>query len=58
MANMLNCHIVVSEFKPKSHFYIPFQINTLGKDMNSLIYTAVDEMILQLNFYKVWFGIK
>ena len=37
VANMLDCDIVVSEFKLQSCYYIHFQTNTLGKGMNPLI---------------------
>ena len=35
VANVLDCHIVVSEFE--LHYYVHFRTNTLRKDMNSLI---------------------
>ena len=41
VVNVLDCNIVVSEFELQSHCYIHFQINTLGKVMNSLILTMV-----------------
>ena len=31
MDNVLNCDIVVSEFKPQLHFYVHFWTNILGK---------------------------
>ena len=42
VANVLDCDIVVSEFELQSRYYIPFQTNTLGKDINTLILSAVD----------------
>ncbi len=41
-ANMLDCDIVVSEFKFQLHYYIHFRANTLGKGMNPLILPAMD----------------
>ena len=35
MANILNCDIVVSEFRLQSHYYIHFQTYILEKGMNS-----------------------
>ena len=35
--SMLDCNIIVSEFKLQWHYYVYFQTNTLGKSMNSLI---------------------
>ena len=37
VANVLDCYIVVSEFKLKLCYYIYFQSNTLGNGMNSLL---------------------
>ena len=34
LANVLDCDILVSEFELPSRYYVHFQINTLGKDMN------------------------
>ena len=39
VANVLNCDIVVSEFKLQLHYYIHFWTNTLGKSMNSTIFS-------------------
>ena len=36
MANVLDCDIVVSEFKLQSYYYFHYLINTLGKGMNTL----------------------
>ena len=33
VANVLDCNIVVSEFKLKSHYCVDFKINTHGKDI-------------------------
>ena len=35
--NLLDCNILMSEFKFQSHFNVHFQINTLEKGMNPLI---------------------
>ena len=37
MVKALDCRIIVSEFKLQSRYYIHFQTNALGKDMNPLI---------------------
>ena len=37
----MNCGIVVSEFVLKSCYYVHFQANTLGKDMNPPILPAM-----------------
>ena len=39
VAKVLNCKIVVSEFKLQDCYYVHFWINTLGKGMNLLIPT-------------------
>ena len=41
MAKMLDCSLEVNEFKLHSNFYINFQINTFGKDMNLLMLPAM-----------------
>ena len=41
MANVFDCNIVESMFKLKSHYYIHFQTNTLGKGMNPHIPPAM-----------------
>ena len=41
MANILDCDIVVTEFKLQLHYYDHFQANTLGKSMNLLIFFAM-----------------
>ena len=41
MANVLNCDIVVNEFKFQSRYYIYFLTNTLGKGMNPFIHPAM-----------------
>ena len=53
---MLNCDIVVSEFKPKSQYYIHFQTNTLGEDMNIFISWAMGRIAPLLSFNKDDFG--
>ena len=40
VANMLDCDIVVSEFKLQLFYYVHFQTNTLEKGMNPLIPTG------------------
>ena len=50
MVYVLDCVIVVREFKLQLCYYIHFQTNTLGKGMNPLIPQ-------QLFFYKGSFGI-
>ena len=37
MANVLDCKILISKFKPQLHYYVHFPTNTLGKVMNPLI---------------------
>ena len=37
MTNVLDCDIVISEFKIQSLYYIHFQTNILWKGMNSFI---------------------
>ena len=41
MAKVLDCGLKLSEFKLPSHYYIYFQINTLGKGMNPFIPPAI-----------------
>ena len=33
---ILGCDIIRSKFKPQVHYYVYFQTNTFGKDMNPL----------------------
>ena len=40
-ANMLDCNIVVLEFKLQSCYYIHFKTNILGKRMNSLTFPSI-----------------
>ena len=40
VSNMLNCDIVVSEFKLQSQCCVHFQTNILGKGMNLLILSS------------------
>ena len=37
----MDCGIVESEFELQSRYYVHFQTNTLGKDMNPLILPAM-----------------
>ena len=41
VANVLDCEIVVSEFKLQSYYYVLFRTNTLGKNMNHISSLAV-----------------
>ena len=58
VANMLDCGIVVRECKLQLYYYVHFLINTLGKDINTLIPPAMGYVELLLLFYKDSFGIK
>ena len=40
VANVLDCNIIVSEFKLHLHYYVHFWTNTLGKDMKPFIPSA------------------
>ena len=40
VANVLDCNIIVSEFKLQSCYYVLFWINTLGKGMNCFIFST------------------
>ena len=42
MVKVLNYGLKVNEFKLQLHYYIHFQTNTLGRDMNTLIPSALD----------------
>ena len=44
MVNVLECDIVVSEFKLLSHYYVQFWINTLGKSIEASIIPARYEL--------------
>ena len=57
MAKVLDYCLKVSEFKLQSHYYIHFQINTLGKVLNPFILPAMGLIILLLS-NKDGFGIK
>ena len=48
---MLYCNIVVRQFKPVSHYYIPFLTNNFGKGMNTLIPPAISLIVSLLSFY-------
>ena len=37
MVKAMDCGIVINEFEFQSHYYVHFQVNTLGKGMNPLI---------------------
>ena len=41
MVKAIDCGIVVSKFVLQSRYYVRFQSNTLGKDMNPLILPAM-----------------
>ena len=34
VANMLDCKVIVREFKLQSRYYVHFRTNALGKDMD------------------------
>ena len=42
VVNMLDCDIIVSEFKLQSHYYVHFWTKTLEKGMSSFIPRAID----------------
>ena len=42
VANVFNCHIVVSKFELQSRYYAHFRTNTLEKGINPLIPPAID----------------
>ena len=56
MANLLDCDMVVCEFKLLSRYEL--RANTLRKIMKSLILPAMSPIISQLFFYTDSFGIK
>ena len=58
MTNILDCVLEQSTFELQSRHYIPFQTNTLGKGMKTLILPAIDSILPMLYFYKDGFGIK
>ena len=41
MVKVMDCKILVSEFKLQSRYYVHFQTDTLGKGMNPLIFPAI-----------------
>ena len=41
MVKVMDCRIIVSEFKLQSRYYIHYWKNTLGKGMNPLIFPAM-----------------
>ena len=41
MVKVMDCGIVVSEFKLQLRYYVHFRANTLGKGMNTLIPLAM-----------------
>ena len=43
VADVLECHIKVSEIKFQSHYCVPFQTNTLEKSINHLIPPVLDK---------------
>ena len=58
VANVLDCHSIVSEFEFQSRYYIHFLINILEKGMDFLIPLTMDYILSLLFFYKDSFGIK
>ena len=57
VANVLDCDIVVSEFKLELRYYVHFRTNIPGKGMNPFISTSYKLTVSQL-FYKDCFGIE
>ena len=57
VTNMLDCDIIVSEFKLQPYSYIHFQTYALEKGMNYLIPSAKG-WIVTLLFFKEGFDIK
>ena len=45
MVKPINCRIVVSEFELKSHYYVHFQNNTVGKGMNPFILPDMGQVV-------------
>ena len=41
MVNSMGCGIIVSEFEHRSCYYVHFQTNNFGKDVNPLMLPAV-----------------
>ena len=58
MANVLDFHLVVSEFECQSRYDIHFWTNTLRIGTNPLILTVMDLILSLLSFYEDDFGIK
>ena len=58
VANVLDCAIVIGEFEFLSRYYAHFLTNTIGKDINPFIPSAMAGIVPQPLFYKVGFGIK
>ena len=57
VADVLDCDLVESEFELQLRYYVHFQTNTIGKDMNPLVSLSM-ALILPLSFfYKDGFGI-
>ena len=50
MVKAMDCGIVVSEFVPKSRYYVHFRANTLRKGMDPLILQAMGLIVPQLFF--------
>ena len=42
MASVLDCDIIVIVLEPQLRYFVAFQTNTPEKDMNLLIYPAMD----------------
>ena len=58
VANMLDCTIIVSEFKFQLCNYVHFQTKTCEKHVNSQIDPTMGQILPLLLFYKIEFGIK
>ena len=57
VANVLNCNIMLSEFKLWSHYYVYFQTNTLGKGINLFIPLYVIKWRNQTSQHSYWINI-
>ena len=53
VAYVLDCDIVTSKFELQPRFWVHFRTNTLGENMNLLIYPqAMNQIVPLLFFYK------
>ena len=58
MANVRDCGLEVNEFELQSGYYVHFRTETCWKDMKSLIFSAIDQIVSYVFFYKDDVGIK